>query len=141
MDLNILIPNNASTDEVTDTIADVFKIGLTVENALEDGFQLTDVLAAIQLEPIVREVINDFPVFLDQFRQLSGGTAIAALHAARDRTESEFGDLGRIGTFIYDFLAETAATFSFIEGTVVAGIKQLESWKALFATLQKEPTA
>ena len=137
MKYNLVIPANASTEEVTDTVADLFKIGITIENALKDGFQLTDVLAAIQLEPVVREVINDLPTFFEQFRALNGATAIAALKAARDRTESEFGSMGRIGTFIYDLLGRTAGTFAFIEGVVMEGISQLDAWKTLFASLEK----
>lgn len=127
----------ASHDEVVDTIADLFKIGITVENALDDGFQLSDVLTAIQLEPVVKEVVNDFPVFLAEFRKLSGSTAIMAVQLAKERTENEFGDIGRIGRFAYGFLNETAQTFSFMESTVVEGYKQLTAWKNLFATLEE----
>lgn len=134
---SLIIPQNASTEEVTDTVADLFEIGYTVEDTLEDGFQLTDVLAAIQLEPVVREVVNDFPVFLEQFQSLRGATAVAALKAAKERTESKFGDLGRIGGFIYGFLGRSAATFEFIEGVVIQGVREIDEWKALFATLKK----
>lgn len=134
-EFNIKISENADSSEVVDSVADVFQIGLTIENTLEDGFQLTDILAAVQLEPTVREVANDFPVFLAQFRQLNGSSAIAAVEEAKARTVAQFGDLGKIGNFIYDFLQETAYTYQFIEGSIVQGSERLNAWKQLFLNL------
>ena len=134
---NIIIKEDASFDEVTDTIADVFGAGIVINNALEDGFQLQDILAVIQVEPTIREVINDFPVFISQFQTLNGSTAITAVQAAKARTVAQFGDLGKVGTFIYDALIKIAGTFGFIEQTVVNGMIELEGWKSLLATIQK----
>lgn len=137
-DFKIIFPaKTASTDEVTDSIADVFGIAYVIEDKLSDGFQLEDVLAAIQLQPKVMEVINDFPVFIDQFKQLRGSTALTAVRAAKERSIAEYGDLGRIGEFIYNLLIQMALTFSFIENTVVSGIEQLDQWKALFDSVKK----
>ena len=132
--------STASTAEITDSIADVFGVAYEVEKALSDGFQLTDVLTAIQQEPIVKEVINDFPVFIDEIKQVSGTTLMVAVKAAKERSMARHGDLGRIGTFVYDILIQAATTFSYIEGTVVGGIAQLDQWKAILASV-KQPAA
>ena len=138
-EFKIIFAANASTEEITDSIADVFGIAYTVEEALADGFQLNDVLTAIQLEPKVKEVINDFPVFIAEFKQLSGVTALQAVEAAKARSIAEFGDLGKIGGFVYGLLIQMAKTFNFIEGTVIAGIDELNQWKALFDSVKKDP--
>lgn len=134
--ISILIRPDASFDEVVDSLADVFNIAFIIEKSLADGFQLTDLLQVIQVEPLIREVINDFPVFLQQFRQLNGSTAMAAAAAARDRAVTAHGNLGKVGTFIFGFLNETASTYALLESTVVNGTKQLNDWKALFDTLK-----
>lgn len=135
---NIIIASNASTDEITDSIADLFSVGIVLNKELADGFQLQDVLAAIQVEPTVREVVNDFPLFISQFKDLNGVTAISAVKAAKERTLSEYGSIGKIGSFIYDALIKVAGTFSFIESVVVQGAQELEGWKSLLATLETE---
>lgn len=135
---NIIIQDAASYDEIADTIADVFRVGIKIEGALQDGFQFEDVLVGLQVQPDVREVINDLPVFYAQFRQLNGATAIAAVEQAKKATMAEFGDLGKIGGFIYGFLGETAHTFGLIEDSVQRGIERLNAWNTLFATLKPE---
>jgi hypothetical protein len=88
-EFKIIFDAEASFDEVTDSIADVFGIGIVIEKTLADGFQLTDILAAIQLEPKVREVINDFPVFIEQFKNAErcygapGGRSCQGSHVER----------------------------------------------------------
>jgi len=128
---------DASVEEITDSIADVFGVAYKIEKQLADGFQLTDLLVALQVEPTIREVVNDFPVFVAEFQQLSGATALQAVEGAKQRSLAEFGDLGKVGTFIYDFLIRSARTFNFIESTVVQGIGELNQWKALFASVKK----
>lgn len=136
-EFKIAFDASASFDEVTDSIADVFGIGIVIEKTLADGFQLTDILAAIQLEPKVREVINDFPVFISQFKTLNGATALQAVEAAKARTLSEFGSLGKIGGFVYGLLIQGATTFNFVQNVVVSGIAELNNWKALFDSVKK----
>lgn len=138
---NIIIKPNASTDEITDSVADAFGVVYKVESALSDGFQVGDVLVAIQQEPTVKEVINDFPIFLSQFKELNGLTALQAVEAAKARSVSEHGDLGRIGGFFYNLLIRMAKTFNFIEGTVIAGMDELQQWKTLFGSVKKEQPA
>jgi len=134
--LKITITNPSNYSEVVDSIADVFKIGITLENALEDGFQLQDILVAVQLEPVVREVINDFPVFVEQFKSLNSTTALQAVQEAKLKVTDQFGELGKVSGYIFDFLFQTAATYGFIEGTILQGITQLNAWKGLFSKEQ-----
>lgn len=133
----IIFSANASVEEITDSIADVFSVAYKIEKQLADGFQLTDLLVALQVESTIREVVNDFPIFVQEFQQLSGSTALQAVEGAKARSVAEFGNLGKVGTFIYDFLIQSARTFNFIEATVVQGIGQLNQWKALFASVKK----
>lgn len=136
-EFKIVFGSNASTDEITDSIADVFHVAITVEKTLKDGFQLTDILAAVQLEPVVREVINDFPVFIDQFKGLDGATALMAVNAAKDRTIAQHGELGKVGTFAYEVLEEAALTATYIQGTIVGGMQRIDSWKTIAGRLKK----
>lgn len=56
----------SSTEEITDTVFD-FAVSIeTVEESLEDDFQLTDVLSWVGLEDEGREIINDAPTFFGQ---------------------------------------------------------------------------
>ena len=135
-EFKITFSASADVSEITDSIADLFHIGITIERTLSDGFQLEDILKAIQLEPRIKEVINDFPVFVEQFQQLSGPTALQAVQAAKERTIAEFGSLGKIGGFAYGLLIQTAHTFNFIQSTVVQGIAELNQWKDLFASVK-----
>lgn len=134
-EFSILIAEDASYDEIVDSIADVFGIGITIENALKDGFQLSDLLTAVSLEPTVREVINDFPVFLAQFRALNGTTAIQAVEQAKTRTIAAYGALGKVSAFIYGFLQETSYTYKFIQDSIIDGSERLNAWKGLFDTV------
>lgn len=134
----IVLAEDASYDEIVDTITDVFGVGITVEEALSDGFQFEDIFKAIQLEPTVREVINDFPVFIAQFQNLTGSVAMLAVSEAYAKTKTLYGDIGKIGEFIYALLKQMAGTYAFIEATVTSGIGHLNDWKSLFDTLKAE---
>lgn len=138
--MNLIIKPNASFDEVADTIADLFSVGITLGNALEDGFQWTDLLQIAAQEPVVREVINDVPKFLEAFKQLDEFTAVQAVEAAKARSMAQFGDdFGRVPSLIYSYLLETARTYGFVRQTVQNGGAILERWKEL--TKKVEPTA
>ncbi|MGV6816127.1 MAG: hypothetical protein ACWA44_02520 [Thiotrichales bacterium] len=138
---SIIIPQNAGSEEITDTIYDVFKVAITVSDALADGFQLDDILKAIQLEPTVKEVINDFPVFLSQFVALDGATAMLAVEEAKARTIAEFGELGKVAQFAYDLLMQIARTYNFLQVSVVNGVEELNSWKSLLGQLRQPEAA
>lgn len=138
---------NAATapyGEVVDSLADVFRVGLTLEGALKDGFQLTDILALLPLEPVVREVINDAPEFLRQFVALTPETAVKAVNEARARVIAENAGkpIGKVGNAIFDFLLEIALTYGFVKVTATEGVARFEAWKALVGDLKPdEPEA
>jgi hypothetical protein len=50
---------------------------------------------------------------------------------------SEFGNLGKIGGFVYSLLIQGATTFNFLQNVVVSGIAELNNWKALFDSVKK----
>lgn len=132
---NLILNSDADFDEVVDTIADAFRVGIAVEKALRDGFQFQDLLVAFQQEPAVREIINDIPVFLDQFGKLTPVTAVAALSEARDLVESQNGgSLGKVAGKIFDFLDEIAQTYAFIADTAQSGVVRYNAWRNLLAT-------
>lgn len=139
--LSIVIRENAPYNEIVDSIADAFQAGIVVGNALSDGFQFNDILVAAGQEPTVREIINDVPVFLTQFRALTPETAVKAAKEAKARTEAQFGELGKVPNGIYDFLIETAETYGFIKETIEAGAERLEAWQTLFGGITEQPTA
>lgn len=129
--LSIVIRENADYSEVVDSIADAFQAAIVVGRTLADGFQLNDILVAIGQEPTIREIINDVPVFLTQFKALTPETAVNAVGEARRRTEAQFGTLTGLPALVYDFLKEMAETYGFIETTIKAGAERLEGWKNL----------
>ena len=125
-------------DEVVDSIADLFRIGITLEKTLEEGFQFVDVVALLPLEPVAREVINDVPVFLEQFRALNPRTAVEAVGLAKTRVQAEFpNDFGKIPTAIFGFLTETALTYGFVKTTVDEGTARFNAWQVLLDSLKK----
>ena len=132
-EFNLIIPANASYDEVVDTIADVFGVAKAVSDALQDGFQFNDLLVALQQEPVVREVVNDFPIFWAEFKQLNPTTAKAALLEASNRV----GDAGKVGSLVFDFLFEVAETYGFIERTATDGVTRYNAWRTLLSGPQE----
>lgn len=130
--VNIIFQPNAPHDEVADSIADVFHVAYEIWDNLKDGFQWDDVLNLIGTRDDIQEVINDFPVFIEQFSQLNGSTAVAAVQDAKDRAVSQNGELGKVGEFIFALLMQLAQGFRFAEQTVAEGITQLNGWRGLF---------
>jgi hypothetical protein len=132
---SIRIPETAGYDEVTDSIADLFEAGIAIGEAVGDGLQVTDALVAIQEYPNLKEVVDDFPVFLGQFTKLTPVTAMEALTAARDRVEAKTGPLEKIPAFIFGILFNLARGYGFAMNTYLGAKLQLEDWKALGAIL------
>lgn len=123
MELNIKLRQNAPYDEVVDTVADVLQAGVLIENELQDGFQAKDIFAAMQIQPVVQEIINDAPIFLEQFMALKGGTAKKAVLEASQRV----GEKGVIVTWITSGLYALASSYSY----AMNGKKQVEMWQSL----------
>ena len=53
----------ADRSEVIDTGADTYQVLFIIIAALQDGFDLTDIIVAIGQESAIREIINDAPIF------------------------------------------------------------------------------
>ena len=130
--VNIVFQPNAEYGEVVDSIADVFHVAYEFYSNLKDGFQWDDVLNLIGTRDDIQEVITDFPVFIDQFSQLNGATAVAAVQEAADRARNQNGELGSVGEFVFGLLLQLAQGFKFAEQTVAEGITQLNGWRSLF---------
>lgn len=131
--LNIVIPENASYDEVVDTIADVLEVGFILEQNLSDGFQIRDLLSAISIQPTVNEVIDDFPVFADQFMKLNGETAQSAIAAVRQRILDSGGPLGPVTKRILTALTAASKSYDFAIHTYVSAQEQYQLWQTVFS--------
>lgn len=129
--LKIVIPVNAQYDEVIDSIADALEAGIIIEEQLSDGFQFQDLLAALQVQPKVQEIVNDVPVFLEQFMQLNPETAKAAVLEARQRILSSGRTFGKVTNFIIRFLFVAANNYGFALQTYQGGQNQYMMWQAL----------
>lgn len=127
----IKIPENASFDEVTDSIADLFEAGIEIGKVLEDGLQVTDALVVISEYPNLKEVVDDFPTFLEQFTKLTPETAVQAIGDAKKRVEDNKGPLTKIPKFIFGILQNLAKGYGFALTTFLGAKQQLEDWKAL----------
>jgi len=129
--LNIIIPANAEYGEVVDSIGDAVEAGIIIEETLEDGFQFQDLLAALQVQPKVNEIINDVPVFLEQFVQLNADTAKAAVVEARNRILAQGKPMGKVTNFIIKFLYVAANNYGFALQTYQNGQTQYLLWQSL----------
>lgn len=129
---NILIEKNASYSEVEDSIADVLEAGIVIEKNLKDGFQFQDLFAAIQLQPAVNEIINDAPLFWEQFMQLQPDTAKAAVLGAKRRIEQSGRTFGKVTQFLINFLYVGASNYGFALDSYQEGQRQYLMWQMLF---------
>ena len=127
--LSIIIPKNADYSEVVDSIADALEAGIIIEKELKDGFQLTDLLAALQIQPNVSEIVNDIPVFLEQFVQLNGDTAKAAIVEARANVIARGREFGKVTNAIIKFLYVVANNYEFALDSYVKGQNQYLLWQ------------
>lgn len=130
----IILPDFAvaSNAEVVDSIADILGFGLLVEKQLGDGFQLTDLLALLQGEQVVREIVRDLPVFLDEFGKLPAATVVDSLESAIARATNAEGQPGKVMTFVIDFLRQSAVTYQFADTTYRDARTIVEAYKNMF---------
>lgn len=99
--------------EVVDTLTDAIAIGIVVERELQDGFQFQDILALLQVQPIINEIINDVPVFVGEFMNLNGTTAVNAVIEARERIKAQGYEFGDVTNFIIRSLYTLATSYKF----------------------------
>lgn len=117
-------------DEVVDSISDLIEVGISIDKALADGFQVVDLLVALRAEPIIREVIDDSPVFWEQFLKLRPAEALAAVQEVEQRLSNQ-GALGRVTRFVLQILFNSASTFAFVDMAIAEGTKVFQLWKGL----------
>lgn len=127
----IIFRDNAPYEEVVDSISDGFGVIFEVEQSLKDGWQLTDFLVYLKQEPIIREAINDFPAFIDQFVKLTPQTAADATQEAYNRTKAKYGTIGKYGEVFFAILKQVALTYGFGVTTVEAATNLLAGWKTI----------
>lgn len=121
---NILWVEGASFDEVQDSISDVLEAGIIIEEELKDGFQIEDLLAVIQVQDDIREVIKDAPIFFEQFTKLTGQTAVAAVLGARSRILAQGKEFGKVTSFIIRLLFMLATSYGFVSEVYLKGRDQ-----------------
>ena len=112
--INIARLNAASPyGEVVDTITDAIGVGIIIEKELQDGFQFQDILALLQVQPVVNEIINDVPTFVSEFQKLTGETAEKAVLEARQRLIAQGYKFGQVTNFIIRSLYALATSYKF----------------------------
>lgn len=97
--------NNADTSEVVDTILDVLQAASVIEEQLQDGYQLSDFWAAFELNPIGKEISQDFGEFTRQLKLLpTQNTALIAQAIGQGITQRKielYKYTGIAANFIY----------------------------------------
>ena len=138
--LVIKLQNVDSFAEVEDTIYDVFRAGYIVEDALEDGWQLTDLFKVLKVEPIVEEIVDDIPVFLQQFSKINPDVALEIIEKVEDRILQEITP-GKIVTFVGNLLKEIAITAKFAFDTKAIAEQRIATFRAMFGGIGGEAKA
>lgn len=126
-------------DEVVDSLADVFQVTIAVERALQDGFDIADLLVAVQQEPTVREVLNDAPIFLRQFKALTATTARNAVILAKQAVIERTGALGVFTIYVMNTLWSLADSYAVGLETIQQGQRVLNNYKAISAGVDIVP--
>lgn len=130
---NIVFADNASDEEVIDSIADLFEVGDMVEDTLEDGWQFNDLLVGLQAQPIASEIAADVPVFVEQIRKLAPARVKNAVFAARARAIQVRGKVGKITTAAGRGLLVLANNYEFAVNSFQGGQNQVLLWNTLFS--------
>jgi hypothetical protein len=130
---NFLIKPNASNEEIADSISDGFGVVYSVVDSQKDGLQFSDFLTLVGQQPAIQEIINDFPLFVEQFLALNPETALDATLKARARSVARYGTLGKYGDGFYNILEMVARSYALGLTTFEESKNVLEGWKAIFA--------
>ena len=130
---------DSDNTEVVDTIADVFEVSIGLERALADGFQVGDFLEAVRAEPTVREIIDDAPIFLRQFKSLTPKTARNAIIAAKQQVIERTGALGSFTIYVMNTLWSMADSYAVALETIQQGQRVLNNYKAISAGVDIVP--
>ncbi|MEM6398400.1 MAG: hypothetical protein AAF741_18770 [Bacteroidota bacterium] len=120
-------------DEVADSLGDGFEIIIDGESALDDGFQYTDLFTLIQAQPKLQEIVNDAPVFYQQFSQLTPETAQTALLEVGNRILAQGKQFGKVSRFLINFLWSAATGYRDSLTVLELGQRQVLEKRQLFA--------
>ena len=146
LNLKILMSENPDYSEVVDSIGDAFEAGIILESSLKDGFQYTDLFAALEAQPKVQEIVNDIPEFVKQIVQINKvnpSLVINAVLEARQRILNSGRTFGKVTNAIMGGLFVAANNYAFVAQTYKAGQNQYLMLETLFngGDVLPEPTA
>lgn len=130
--LSIIIPQTAEYSEVKDSVKDVLIAGLITEDALKDGWDWLDLLEVPKIEERIREVIDDAPIFVEEFMKLDGATAVQAVKEAAAELISEGFTFGIVTRWIINGLFLLASTYQIAEESYLRGKAQFEAFQEFF---------
>lgn len=136
--LNLKIKSQ-QIDEVTDTIYDVLRAGVLIEEILEDGFSLMDIIDAVKLQPIVNEIINDVPQFIDEIVAIDGDTVKQSVMYALRKLEDKT-DVGKVTMTIVNILYALSSSYDFSRHVYNRARIQHSLWKSIIAGESIIPT-
>lgn len=120
-----------TTSEIADSLADLLEVGIVVDEAIADGFQpLADILKIATQEGKIREIINDVPVFIAEFQQLTPKQALTAIFEIRDRLQKQ-KPLGKATKWILGSLYLLARGYRISDQAIDEYLYQRQGWTAL----------
>ncbi|MEO0776969.1 MAG: hypothetical protein AAF146_10415 [Bacteroidota bacterium] len=121
---------NPTESEIVDTIGDVLETAAVVEDALGDGFQVSDIFRIADQEDEVRDVIDSLPQFFKEFSDINPEIAQKAVQAAEDRAKAKVGGpLGKISNIILFLLRRVSSNYAFLLATVEGGKNEIDAWR------------
>lgn len=112
--------------ELVDTLADAGQVLTIIARALEDGFDLSDIFQLLTLEPIVQEIINDFPTALQAFNNLDPTAAKEMVIELKKELISRIGLLDKVVNIVLNAMYAGASTYDFVLATLTMGKKQFD---------------
>lgn len=130
---NIKFDATASDEEFVDSLDDLFQAADIIEDTLEDGWQVMDLLESVKVQPFATEIVNDLPVFLQTVAALEPQRVELGVLKARERAVKRRGQLGKVTTFIGRFLLTGAGSYQYAISTYKGGEKQYLAWTALLS--------
>ena len=83
--------NKFGFDEVIDTTADSIEVADAFEKRLEDGFQTPDTFVIMEKYGTLMEIKNDFPIFLQQVKDLDAQEYDQVVTGVAERTGKNEG--------------------------------------------------
>jgi hypothetical protein len=128
--LSIKFRADADYSEVKDSVKDVLIAGLITEEALSDGWQWMDLLEVPKVEERISEVIEDAPIFVEQFLKLKGKVSVQAITEAANELIAEGYTFGVVTRWIINGLYVLATTYQSAEEVYLKGKTQYEMFQA-----------